>query len=64
MLLTPGSQTDKLPITDYPSYELYTNQLRKGVFRPVEEKGDEDWKGRQLRLIVDKQRRVKEVLTI
>ncbi|EFE44217.1 hypothetical protein TRV_00993 [Trichophyton verrucosum HKI 0517] len=48
----------------YPSYELYTNQLRKGVFRPVEEKGDEGWKGRQLRLIVDKQRRVKEVLTI
>ncbi|EGD89379.2 hypothetical protein H112_02999 [Trichophyton rubrum D6] len=47
----------------YPSYELYTNQLRKGVFRPAE-KGDEDWKGRQLRLIVDKQRRVKEVLTM
>ena len=63
MLLATGPQTDKLSITDYPSYELYTNQLRKGVFRPAE-KGDEDWKGRQLRLIVDKQRRVKEVLTM
>ncbi|EFR05265.1 hypothetical protein MGYG_08276 [Nannizzia gypsea CBS 118893] len=48
----------------YPSYELYTNQLRNGVFKPTEENGDEDWKGRQLRLIVDKQRRVKEVITI
>ncbi|EGD99755.1 hypothetical protein TESG_07094 [Trichophyton tonsurans CBS 112818] len=48
----------------YSSYELYTHKLRNGVFRPTEEKGDEGWKGRQLRLIVDKQRKVKEVLTI
>ena len=41
---------------DYPAYELYTDVLRNGIF------GDE--KGKQLRLIVDKNRRVKEVQQI
>lgn len=38
---------------DYPAYELYTEVLRNGIF------GDE--KGKQLRFVVDKNRRVKEV---
>jgi D-glycerate 3-kinase len=43
----------KLTNTDYPAYELYTNVLRKGIYPE---------KGRQLRLIVGKERRVKEVI--
>ncbi|KAL5348385.1 hypothetical protein ACLOAV_006868 [Pseudogymnoascus australis] len=39
----------------YPAYELFTEDLRKGVF-----KGDEGKKGSQLRLIVGRDRRVKE----
>jgi D-glycerate 3-kinase len=42
----------------YPAYELYTDELRKGVF-----KGPED-KGKQMRLIVGRDRRVKEVILI
>ena len=41
---------------DYPSYELYTEQLRKGVF--------EGQTGKQLRLIIGKDRKVKEVMKI
>lgn len=41
---------------DYPAYELYTDVLRKGIF------GDEA--GKQLRLIVGRDRRVKEVRVI
>ncbi|KAK2811554.1 hypothetical protein FQN49_008453 [Arthroderma sp. PD_2] len=50
----------------YPSYELYTNLLRSGVFRPTESSGGDEkaWKGRQLRLVVNRERRVKEALTI
>ncbi|KFY24228.1 hypothetical protein V491_02233, partial [Pseudogymnoascus sp. VKM F-3775] len=43
----------------YPAYELFTEELRKGVFR-----GDERKKGSQLRLIVGRDRRVKEVKQI
>ena len=41
---------------DYPSYELYTEQLRKGIF--------EGQTGKQLRLIIGKDRKVKEVKRI
>lgn len=52
------SLTAKLPdlLTrhpDYPAYELYTDVLRSGIF------GGE--KGKQLRMVVGKDRRVKEV---
>lgn len=40
----------------YPAYELFTDELRKGVF-----KGDAGKKGSQLRLIVGRDRSVKEV---
>ena len=43
----------------FPAYELFTDALRKGVF---EER--EDGKGRQLRLVVGRDRRVKEVIEI
>jgi D-glycerate 3-kinase len=43
----------------YPAYELFTQALREGVF-----KGREDAKGRQLRLVVGRDRRVKEVVEI
>ncbi|KFY73160.1 hypothetical protein V499_06733 [Pseudogymnoascus sp. VKM F-103] len=43
----------------YPAYELFTEELRKGVF-----KGDEGKKGSQLRLIVGRDRRVQEVQQI
>ncbi|KAL1982790.1 hypothetical protein VTN96DRAFT_906 [Rasamsonia emersonii] len=54
----------------YPSYELFTETLRKGVFVPSttgHESASNDpsnWKGRQLRLVVDKNRRVQEVIFI
>lgn len=38
---------------DYPAYELYTETLRAGIFK--------DEKGKQLRLVVGKDRRVKSV---
>jgi D-glycerate 3-kinase len=38
--------------TDYPAYELYTDVLRKGIFQQT---------GKQLRLTVDKHRKVEEV---
>ena len=41
----------------YPAYELFTNNLREGVFGEGE-------KGRQLRLIVGKDRRVKRAIEI
>jgi D-glycerate 3-kinase len=40
----------------YPAYELYTEPLRKGIFG--------ESKGRQLRLTVGKDRKVKEVVVI
>jgi D-glycerate 3-kinase len=50
----------------YPSYELYTETLRRGVFRPDngEKVSEEEWKGRQLRLVVGEDRKVREVITI
>lgn len=52
----------------YPAYELYTETLRDGIFKPSQqtEAGSEkkDWKGRQLRLVVDEGRKVKEAITI
>ena len=44
----------------YPAYELYTDTLRDGVFKDTKT----NWQGRQLRLIVGEDRRVKEVVTI
>lgn len=51
---------------DYPSYELFTETLREGVFKPrhPEQSDPSDWQGRQLRLVVDKDRRVQEVIRI
>jgi D-glycerate 3-kinase len=43
----------------YPSYELYTQTLRNGVFGD-----DEDAKGRQMRLVVDEDRKVQDVIII
>ena len=45
-----------LTCTDYPAYELYTDVLRQGIFC-------ED-KGKQLRLVVGEDRRVREVQVI
>jgi len=44
----------------YPAYELYTDTVRAGVFKDT----TPDWQGRQLRLIVGEDRKVKEVVTI
>jgi D-glycerate 3-kinase len=44
----------------YPSYELYTNVLREGVFKKQGVEG----KGRQMRLIVGDDRKVREVIVI
>jgi D-glycerate 3-kinase len=49
---------------DYPSYELFTETLRRGVFAPAVGSANTDWQGRQLRLVVDKSRRVQEVYQI
>lgn len=43
----------------YPSYELYTQTLRKGVFCD-----DEEAKGRQMRLVVGEDRKVRDVIII
>lgn len=53
----------------YPAYELYTETLRKGIFQPAEDvegvsKDGDEWNGRQLRLVVDEGRKVKEAITI
>jgi D-glycerate 3-kinase len=42
----------------YPAYELFTDALRTGVFKGL------DGKGKQLRLIVGKDRKVKEIIII
>ena len=46
----------------YPAYELYTDTLRSGVFRGI--LSDGEWQGKQLRLVVDENRKVKEVVQI
>ncbi|KAJ5295144.1 hypothetical protein PENANT_c035G07959 [Penicillium antarcticum] len=50
----------------YPSYELFTETLREGVFKPASHNSvsDSDWQGRQLRLVVNRDRRVQEVIKI
>ncbi|CBF79067.1 TDA10 family protein [Aspergillus nidulans FGSC A4] len=53
----------------YPSYELYSEALRAGAFRPIPysttaSASPEGWEGRQLRLVVDKGRKVQEVIKI
>lgn len=52
--------------TDYPSYELFTDTLRGGVFKPTQSSStsESEWKDRQLRLVVDRNRRVQEVIKI
>jgi D-glycerate 3-kinase len=51
-------------MTDYPSYELFSEALREGAFKPASDSAGTDWQGRQLRLIVNKERRVQEVIEI
>ncbi|KAI1922903.1 hypothetical protein LOZ58_003002 [Ophidiomyces ophidiicola] len=55
----------------YPSYELFTPALRNGVFRPrqtdpsqLTEDSAASWRGKQLRLVLDKQRKVSEIIKI
>ncbi|KAF7921415.1 hypothetical protein EAE99_007723 [Botrytis elliptica] len=43
----------------YPAYELYLDGVRRGIFRGG--KLGEDWEGRQLRLVVGRDRRVVQV---
>jgi D-glycerate 3-kinase len=43
----------------YPAYELFTGKLREGLFA-----GQDGGKGRQLRLVVGKDRRVRQVIEI
>lgn len=49
----------------YPAYELYTDTLRYGIFKPRDAGSDSGpWKGKQLRLVVDEGRKVKQAVTI
>ncbi|OQD73567.1 hypothetical protein PENDEC_c014G03420 [Penicillium decumbens] len=50
----------------FPSYELFTDTLREGVFKPSPHHPStaSDWQGRQLRLVVDRNRRVQDVIRI
>ncbi|KAL4889844.1 P-loop containing nucleoside triphosphate hydrolase protein [Aspergillus ambiguus] len=53
----------------YPSYELYTETLRQGTFKPIRHATTANapasgWEGRQLRLTVNQSRRVEEVSQI
>jgi D-glycerate 3-kinase len=51
--------------TDYPSYELFTTTLREGVFKPRHHpEYDQSWKMKQLRLVIDRDRKVTEVIVI
>lgn len=43
----------------YPAYELFLDRVREGVFKGREE--GEGWKGKQLRLVVGRDRKVLEV---
>lgn len=52
-------------LQDYPSYELFTETLREGAFKLQNTSTDNsDWQGRQLRLVVNRDRRVQEVIQI
>ena len=52
----------------FPSYELYTEILRRGVFRPRDGEGGDggegSWEGRQLRMVVGRDRKVREVIKV
>ncbi|OOF91335.1 hypothetical protein ASPCADRAFT_211165 [Aspergillus carbonarius ITEM 5010] len=53
----------------YPSYELFSETLREGAFKPVPRATTASapatgWEGRQLRLVVDKSRKVQVVIRI
>ncbi|OQE11582.1 hypothetical protein PENVUL_c002G08018 [Penicillium vulpinum] len=51
----------------YPSYELFTETLREGAFKPAPQfpsASSSHWQGRQLRLMVNRNRRVQEVIKI
>ncbi|KAJ5373738.1 hypothetical protein N7517_005744 [Penicillium concentricum] len=51
----------------YPSYELFTETLREGAFKPAPHNpsaSSSDWQGRQLCLVVNRNRRVQEVIKI
>ncbi|PGH15045.1 hypothetical protein AJ80_05670 [Polytolypa hystricis UAMH7299] len=57
----------------YPSYELFTSTLREGVFKPRHDDGDGEskschdqalWEGKQLRLVVNRDRKVQQVIRI
>lgn len=50
----------------YPSYEVFTDTLREGVFKPAQgsAESESEWKNRQLRLVVDRNRRVQEVIKV
>lgn len=41
-------------VIDYPAYELYTSKLRAGAF--------DEGEGRQLRLVIGRDRRVRKLL--
>lgn len=47
----------------YPAYELYTETLREGVFKGIAADADSS-KGRQLRLVVGQDRKVRDVIVI
>ncbi|OJD14282.1 hypothetical protein AJ78_05359 [Emergomyces pasteurianus Ep9510] len=76
LLATKGAgmtveQVNKFVDGYYPSYELFTPALRNGVFAPRQESArqlgladNDSWKGKQLRLIVNRQRRVCDVIRI
>ncbi|APA05505.1 hypothetical protein SS1G_09946 [Sclerotinia sclerotiorum 1980 UF-70] len=56
----------------YPAYELFLDVVRGGIFKgrgvegelEGEEEGEKEWEGKQLRLVVGKDRRVVDVETI
>ncbi|KAL4867638.1 hypothetical protein BDV12DRAFT_171059 [Aspergillus spectabilis] len=53
----------------YPSYELYSETLRAGAFKPVPNSTtastpSSGWEGKQLRLVVNQNRRVQKVIKI
>lgn len=61
----PGNMLTQMFDIDYPSYELFTETLREGAFRPALPSASiPDWEGRQLRLVVDRNRKVQKVIEI
>lgn len=69
MRRTMYKKNGMLTKTDYPSYELFTEGLRAGTFKPVPHtttasRPSTGWEDRQLHLIVDRNRKVQEVRQI